>query len=216
MASHRLAQEHQQLQVLLKKYRDISQDLPNLKVEETLGWVPQLREWFQDVVRMFLEWLNGLMGPLQIGNMAIDWPLVSQILFWLCVAFLVFWLTSFLTRKSFLHKMAPRPAARAPTPLTSVEESLQHRLDAAVHDANWGLAARLRWRLFLYRMRCQPHVTPDEFFRQPLYRSHWEQIHGASVIEQYRVMFAAADGSRLWFDHYHDGLTRLEGASHHA
>lgn len=44
MESHLLARERQQLRALLEQYSDISKDLPNLKADEPLAWMPQLQE----------------------------------------------------------------------------------------------------------------------------------------------------------------------------
>jgi hypothetical protein len=216
MESQRLAWEHQQLRALLEQYSDAATDLPNLKAEVSLGWIRQVQEWLQEVMRLLLAWFKGLFGPRANAAWQIDWSLVSQILLWLCVAVLVCWLIISLAKKYLSHNRVPVPAGQLPTRMTSAEEPLQHSLDAAVNIANWGLAARLRWRLFLSRMHYQPHVTPDEFFREPSYQQDWEQLHGASVSEQYRMMFAAPHGARLWFDHYHESLTRLEGTRRHA
>jgi len=216
MNSQQLAWEYQQLRALLEQYRGPATDLPNLKPEVSLGWVRQVQEWFQEIMRLVMAWLKGLFGPSTNAAEQIDWLLVSQILLWICVASLVCWLIAFLAKKFLLHHLVSNPTSRLPTRMPSAEEPLQHRLDAAVGAANWGLAARLRWRLFLSRMQCQPHVTPDEFFRQPSYQHRWEQFHGASISAQYRMMFAAPGSSRHEFDHYHDGLTRLEGVHRHA
>ena len=93
---------------------------------------------------------------------------------------------------------------------------MRQSLHAAVHGEDWGLAARLRWRLFLFRMQIPAHLTPHEFFREPHYRTHWQQLQGIPIGDQYRVMFTGTTGSRQWFEQYHDGLSGLEEQLSHA
>lgn len=215
MDDYTLTQERQQLRSLLEQYSDTSKELPNLKVEASEGWAQQLQEWLQEFVATSWEWLKALMGPLPTANVQTDWTVVLQILFWTCVAVLVFWLTFALSKKFLVHKGTQGTKAGLPMRLENAEELLQNKLIAAVKDENWGLAARLRWRLFLYRMRCQPNLTPNEFFGEPQYRRRWDHIDGTPVSEQYGVMFAAIDGSHQWFETYHGGLSGLEGDPSH-
>jgi hypothetical protein len=216
MENPTLTQEHQQLRTLLEQYSGTATALPDLKVGEYRGWGAPLREWLQQVVAAFWEWLKALLGPLPTAPVALDWPVVLRGLWWTGVAVLVFWLTYTLARKYLLSKRPPGAQAGLLTAVAGAEEQLEKQVGAAVQGESWGLAARLRWRLFLYRMRCQPDVTPGEFFATPQYRQRWEQRHGTPVAEQYRVMFAATDGSQQWFTHYHGGLTDLEGEYRHA
>jgi len=216
METATLTPEHQQLRALLEQYSVISTELPNLKAEEPGGWGAQLQAWFQQVVATWWEWLKAFLGPLPTTPVQIDWPVVLWSLFWICVVLLLFWLTYALAKKYLQQQHPQGPQAGLLTRMDSAEELLGKQLNAAVQDESWGLATRLRWRLFLCRMRCQSHATPNEFFCAPPYRCRWEQLHGTPVSEQYRVMFSATDASRQWFEHYHRGLTDLEGAHRHA
>jgi hypothetical protein len=208
--------EYQQLQALLEQYSGTSTVLPNLKAAELQGWGAPVREWFQNAVTASWEWLKALIGPLLTAYGRMHWAVVLGVLFCLCVAVLVFWLTSALANKYRRQKRPQGTQAGLPTRLASAEERLEKWVRAAVQDESWGLAARLRWRLFLCRMRCPPSVTPNEFFAAPQYRRRWEQRHGTPVSEQYRVMFSATGGSRQWHAHYHERLTGLEGDHRHA
>jgi hypothetical protein len=65
-------------------------------------------------------------------------------------------------------------------------------------------------------MQAPSHLTPHEFFREPHHRTHWQQLQGIPVGDQYRVMFTGTSGSRQWFEHYHNGLSDLEDRRSHA
>ncbi len=205
-------QERQQLLELLGTYNDESRTLPRLKAEEGMGWLSRLQQWWQDQMDAWWDWLRDLLGPISVPQISIDWALVIQLIFWLLVGLLVAWLVYALIRRQGLSK---RPAGQLPHNVDNEATALQHALDTALVTARWGLAARLRWRLFLARLDMQPHITPREFFHNSQYRQRWDQAHGTPVRDQYRVMFSNDTGSRQWFDRYHSALAAIEDERGH-
>jgi hypothetical protein len=216
MENAALTPEQQQLRMLLEHSSGLARDLPILKAEASDGWGAPLRDWLQQRLTEVWEWFKALVEPLPMTPESVDWTAVFWGLVWTCVALLVFWLTYALA-KTLLGRKRPQGArdGRLPDPVRA-DEQLEQQWRAAVQAEYWGLAARLRWRLFVARRRCQPDMTPREFFAAPPYRQRWEQLQGAPVSEQYQVMFAANHGSPQWLIHYHNGLTSLEGEPRHA
>ncbi len=205
MNSDNHVQERQQLRELLNTYSDDARTLPTLKAEEALDWTRWLEPW--------RNWLRDLIGPIPAPNIDIDWALVIQVVFWLLVGLLVAGLVYVLIRR---RRVLRRPRdRRLPTHLDNEAATLQHALDTALETAHWGLAARLRWRLFLSRLDMQPHVTPHEFFHGSPHDQRWDPSADLSVYDQYRVMFSSDSGSRQWFDHYHGALATLEDERKH-
>lgn len=208
--------EHQELRLLLEHSSALATALPTLKAETSEGWGALVGDWFQQRLADVLQWFQALIEPLSVTPAAVGWTVGFWLLLWICVALLVGWLTSTLA-KALLGRHRPQEGwSGEGTDLASAGAQLEQQWHVAVQDAHWGLAARLRWRLFLARRRDQPAVTPDEFFAAATYRRRWEQLQGAPVSEQYRVMFAANQGSAQWCSRYDSGLSSLEGEARHA
>lgn len=217
MEGDALIKERQLLRSLLAQYGDDAKELPYLELEDADGWGQAFWEWCREWAGVFWDWLRTWVGPLPHTDMPnIDWGGVFRIAFWIGVIVLVLGLTRVLAAKYLTQKRSSAHHQWLPTCIEGEEERLRQSLRAAVHDEDWGLAARLRWRLFLYRMQAPSHLTPHEFFRQPHYHTHWQQLQGIPIGEQYRVMFTSTAGSRQWFDHYHGGLSGLEEQRSHA
>ena len=214
------AQEREQLRELLATYGEAARALPPLKPED-IGphWLRQLQAWWRELMAGWWEWLRDLFGISPDTKIPIDWAMLAQMAFWLVLGVgLGLLMYVLMTRRGF----SKRSAKRRLRPVVGDEASiLQHDLDQALEAACWGLAARLRWRLFLTRVGMPTHVTPREFFvdididTADGHRRRWEQAQGSPVGDQYRMMFAGADGSRQWFDRYHGALTALEGEQAH-
>lgn len=209
-------QEHQQLRELLDTYPHETRALPALKAEERPEWLSRLKQWWQDQMDAWWDWLRDVFGPIPTPKVSIDWVLVAQVVFWLLVGLLVAWLVYAIRR----HYLSKRPGERQlPHRVANEATALQHALDAALEAGRWGLAARLRWRLFLARLDIQPHVTPREFFSVHVHHTQrsqtWDQAQGVPVHDQYRVMFSNDHGSRQWFDQYHGALAALEDEHGH-
>jgi len=211
MENATLTPEHQQLRTLLEQYSDASQALPDLKTGAPDGWGAAAREWLHNGVTAFWEWFKALLGSAPVTPVPIDWPVVLGSLFWICMVVLVCWLTYVLMQRHLRHRRSQDTRGEFRTHIASEAEQWGELLRAAVAAERWDLASRLRWRLFLSRMHCQLHMTPQEFFRAPAYRQSWDQLHGTPVSEQYRVMFSATNGSPQWFTDYHSRLADLEG-----
>ena len=212
------AQEREQLRELLVTYGEEARALPPLKPED-IGpdWLRQLQAWWRELMAEWWQWLRELFGISPDTKIPIDWGMLAQMAFWLVLGVGVGLLIYVLMARGGFHR---RPAKRRlPPDVGNEAASLQRDLDQALNASRWGLAARLRWRLFLTRAGMPPHVTPREFFIDididAGHRRSWEQAQGSPVGEQYRMMFAGADGSRQWFDHYHGALTALEGEQAH-
>jgi hypothetical protein len=217
MAGDVVMQERQQLRSLLAQYGDDAKELPHLQLEDAAGWGQTFWEWCEAWADSVWDWLRAWAGPLPRTDMPyIDWALVFRIALWMGVVSVVFGLTSVLAVK-YLRQL--KNSVQQPDLSTCIEgedERLRQSLRAAVHGEDWGLAARLRWRLFLSRMQVPSHLTPHEFFREPRHRTYWQQLQGVPVGDQYRVMFTGTSGSRQWFEHYHSGLSDLEERCSHA
>ncbi|MDH3603265.1 MAG: hypothetical protein OEU26_26930 [Candidatus Tectomicrobia bacterium] len=217
MAGDVLMQEREQLQSLLAQYDNDAKELPYLYLEDADGWGQAFWEWCEEWAGSVWDWLRAWVGPLPRTDMPyIDWVFVFRIAFWIGVIVLVLGLTWVLAARYLRQTRSSEQHQWLPTGLEGEEERLRQSLRAAVQDENWGLATRLRWRLFLSRMQVPPHLTPHEFFREPHYRTHWQQQQGIPIGDQYRVMFTGMSGSRQWFEHYHGGLSNLEERRRHA
>ena len=209
------AQEREQFRELLATYSDEARVLPSLKPEDmSPNWLRNLQIWWREQMTEWWEWLRELFGVSPETQLSIDWVMMAQIAFWLVAGVGVGLLIYVFMTQRYLQK---RPTKRSLSLSVDNEAStLQRDLDRALAETRWGLAARLRWRLFLTRLGIPPHITPREFFIDAAHRRRWEQAQGSPVGDQYRMMFAGVDGSRQWFDHYHGALTALEGEQEHA
>jgi hypothetical protein len=217
MAGDVVMQERQQLQSLLAQYGDDAKELPYLELEDADGWVQAFWEWGEVWAGSVWDWLRGWLGPLPRTAMSdIDWAFVLRLAFWVGGLLLVCGLTWVLAVNYLRKKSRLASPHELLTYIEGEDDGLRQALCAAVCDEAWGLAARLRWRLFLARMQVPSHLTPHEFFREPPHRTHWQQLHGIPIGEQYRVMFTGTAGSRQWFEQYHGGLSDLEERRLHA
>jgi hypothetical protein len=217
MAGDVVMQERQQLRSLLAQYGDDAKELPDLELEDAEGWGQAFWEWCEAWAGSVWDWLRAWVGPLPRTDMPfIDWAFVFRIAFWMGVMSVVFGLTWVLAVKYLRQCKSSAQHQDLPTCIEGEDERLRQSLRAAVHGEDWGLAARLRWRLFLSRMQIPSYLTPHEFFREPHHRTHWQQLQGIPVGDQYRVMFTGTSGSSQWFEHYHSGLSDLEDRRSHA
>jgi hypothetical protein len=207
-----LTPEHQQLRALLAQYRDAETELPALTAATSDGW--GAAEWLQKGLAAFWEWLRALLGPSPITLPPGNGAVVLWGLFWVCMVGLVLWLLYALTQRYLRRSRSQATTTGLPPRLDNMP--LEQLLATAITEARWDLAARLRWRVFLARMRYQSHLTPQEFFRASPERQRWEQLHGPSVMEQYQMMFSTTVGSPQWYAHYHSRLATLEGQLRHA
>lgn len=214
MESDALISERQQLLSLLTQYREETQDLPDLKADETAGWVQQIQAWCRDMAAEFWEWLRATIGPLPTDSIHVNWQAIIQGVFCLCIALLTFWLTRHLIKKWRRLDQNRQHTLPGLTPRHHVSREaarLGRQLSAALTTADWARATRLRWCLFLHDMGYPLHLTPRECFREMQSLTLWEQYQGTPIHDLYRVMFAASSGSRQWFEHYQNALSRIEG-----
>lgn len=209
MESETLAQERQQLQSLLDQYSEEAKTLPNLSDTVSPTWLESLQHQFQEWLQDLWDWLRELANPLPSIDLEADWTSRLQPLWWLGLALIIGWLIYSLAKK--VKWLNPDQRALGfSSQWVSAEEQLGQTLATAIAVEDWALAARLRWRLFLSRMRCQAHLTPYEFFGEPERHQHWKHLEGTPLQEQYEVMFAATEVSPQWYEAYHRVLSRLE------
>ncbi len=216
MEGNTLIQERQQLRELLAGYRDESKELPYLTAELEANWLEKAWEAGREWLAAWWEQLREAAGPLPtFGLWQVDWRWVAQVVFWGGAILLMGWVVWWIVKKGLALSLLPGERMPIPNPMLNAEAQLSTRILTAIEDENWSLAARLRWRLFLFRIEAQPHLTPKELFDQTDYRHFWETHQGVAIREQYRMMFSGATGSQRWYEQYHDGLAGLEGSVRH-
>ncbi len=209
MARDPLASERQQLRSLLEQYHPESTTLPNLTNETSQNWLESFQQQVQEWLDAFWDWFREVSGPLPPIDMEADWTSWLPPVFWVSMAVVLGWLLYRLAQNVLGPNSGWRASELAASSV-SVEAQLGDALATAVTDGRWALAARLRWRLFLSRMRFQAHVTPREYFGEPQHRDQWQQLEGTPIHEQYEVMFAATSASPQWFETYNRVLSQLE------
>jgi hypothetical protein len=207
-ASPDLQQKQRLLEQLLAEHNAAQYELPPLWASESF-YEKYIKPW----VEMFESWLRSLGGGMQMSEQTVQMiALLLQYGLYVALGVLILWI---LYRSAVLvSKWAERLAGGADRPfaVVSAASGIEQQLEEAIGQAEWALALRLRWKLFLVRAREPGSFTPLEFFCT----GRATGAEQPTVSAQYRAMFGKETAASGFFSAYDELLKKLgrEGEAH--
>jgi len=182
---------------------------------ETDGLRAYLAELWQKFVQMFEDFLAPWftnkkqvdIGPyIEFLFTALVFVLILALSF-LVILFVVRTLRLGARKGSEASFLSPQKA------FETDEESLEKRLESAVKDNDFALAARLRWKLFLLRSRLHQNVTPYEWLQSPVASSqaHLDFDRTRFIQTDYELMFSHSKNESDAYQWVADRLSEFEG-----
>lgn len=188
-------EEDQLLQSILQQQGAANWTLPHLKADRNL-----FQEWLDNFWKWLGKYFHFPQPQFDIPFTKEDFEKVLTGVVVLLFLVLVYW----IVRQIWLGRNEGYATPRATGSALSVEnlETVYINLiRQALEEGQPGLAARIRWKLFLFRMRAEESLTPLEFFRTEA---------SFPVLPCYRLMFREERGPLEGFRTIDSKLAELE------
>jgi hypothetical protein len=178
-----------------KVLRDLLQQSGNSRFE--LPPLVQEKSWLDGLTERFLHWLDRLLNST-IGTPSLDGTMLMKLLLWaakitviLLIVGIVVWVAKEIYRRLTQDSDPKLPSSARVSREATLEEVLLTSLQQALSQEDLATAARLRWRLFLYRVQAPDSLTPWESV--PRYPRLQTQEQNSWILLLYRLMFRTGD-----------------------